>query len=69
MQQVEELRKTFGGAINLALAPVRFPWVATCFVWQTISRCWSERAERNCGKVLDVQYVSGEPWLPNGQQH
>lgn len=68
-QQVRDFRKTLGGVVNLAFIPVRFPGVAVCFLWCTISHWWSERRERKHGRVLDVGSVMGDPWLPNGQYH
>lgn len=69
-QQVRDFRKTLGGAVNLALIPVRLPVAAACFFLQTISHWWNERQESKHGRVVNVGPIpdSGS-WLPNGQQH
>lgn len=64
-----EFRKAFGGAVNLALIPVRLPGDVTYFAWRTISHWWSERRRRKHGRVLDVERVTNDPMLPNGQQY
>lgn len=69
-RRVEEVKRTFGGVINLVFIPVRLPGALANFVFQTTSHWWKERRARKRERVVDIGSLSGSsPWLPDPRRH